>query len=159
MNEQIINLLNKLLAKELLVSHIYMLFGLTLENQGIAKMSDFFFQESSEEMMHVKKLGQRINFLNGQISMKFKDSNAIDAAEKCDDIKKIIDFSLDFEEKAVESYCNAIQICENDDHKDFGTADLLHSILTEEEQHVNYFNKELNLMKKIGIQLYIKNKI
>lgn len=159
MSKEIIDLLNSLLTKELVASQIYMLFGIELEHQGIKAMSDLFFQESGEEMGHVKKLGQRIAFLSSQVLMVHKSSEIIHSAEKCNDLKSIVEFSLNFEEKAIQKYRDAIQICESDTHKDFGTADLLHEILHEEESHVDMFRKEIKLIKQLGIELYTKHKI
>lgn len=159
MTEKIVALLNNLLAKELVASQVYTLFGIILEHWGVIKMSEFFFLESTEEMGHVKKLGQRIAFLNGQVLINHQDLAILHAADKCDDVKKIVDFSLDFEEKAVQAYRDAINICENDVYKDFGTADLLHTILQDEEHHVDFFHKELKIIKQIGIALYVRHKI
>lgn len=147
-NEEIIKSLNELLANEMLATEIYTVAGIHLEHLGIKKMAEIFFKEALEEMEHTKKLGARIAFLGGAV--KVHKNKEIKSAEN---IEEMIKSSLKMEEKAAECYKKAIELCER--NLDFVTADLLHAILAEEEEHIDFFQKELRILEQIGLQNYI----
>jgi bacterioferritin len=64
---------------------------------------------------------------------------------------------LRVEEVAIPRLKNAIDLCVV--HQDYGTRDLLEKILVSEEEHVDWLESQLFIIKEIGIENYLAQQI
>jgi len=71
-----------------------------------------------------------------------------------EDVKEILECDMKLEDEAIPMYKDAIEACEK--VRDYGTRDLLQSILNDEEEHVDYLETQFDLIKQVGIQNYIQ---
>ena len=144
--------LNILLGHELTSINQYFFQYRLLEHKGVIKLAEIFKKESIEEMKHVDVIMKRIFFLDN--IPKLTDLSAIGASQ---DIKKMLEKNLEMEVENVNKYQQAIFCAEN--QRDFGSADILHGILQEEEEHCDWLKKQLNIIKEIGIERYTQSLI
>lgn len=140
--------LNSALSNEFMAINQYFLHSRILKNWGISKLAKFEYDSAMEEMLHADMLIERILFLEGmpQVGSLVRPTIGSDVAE-------ILEHDLRLEWEAVETLKVGIQHCEAE--MDYVSKDLLKSILAGEEDHVDYLETQLELIKRTGIQNYI----
>jgi len=71
-----------------------------------------------------------------------------------EDVKEILECDMKLEDIALPIYRDGVEHCEK--VRDYGTRDLLQSILLDEEEHVDFLETQFDLIKQVGIQNYIQ---
>jgi len=145
---KVIELLNSVLTNELTAVNQYFLHARTLEHWGVTKLGEREYSESVEEMKHADSLIKRILFLEGLPNVQ--RLNQIGVGET---VEEILQSDLRLEEKALADLREAITHCET--VHDFVSRDLLAHILENEEEHVDFIERQFDLIKRIGIERYI----
>jgi len=145
---KVIELLNSVLTNELTAVNQYFLHARTLEHWGVTKLGEREYSESVEEMKHADSLIKRILFLEGLPNVQ--RLNQIGVGET---VEEILQSDLRLEEKALADLREAIAHCET--VHDFVSRDLLAHILENEEEHVDFIERQFDLIKRIGIERYI----
>ena len=145
---KVIELLNSVLTNELTAVNQYFLHARTLEHWGVTKLGEREYSESVEEMKHADSLIKRILFLEGLPNVQ--RLNQIGVGET---VEEILQSDLRLEEKALADLREAIAHCET--VHDFVSRDLLAHILENEEEHVDFIERQYDLIKRIGIERYI----
>jgi bacterioferritin len=69
-----------------------------------------------------------------------------------EDVEQILKADLALEEKALNDLRDGIAYCES--VRDFVSRDLLLQILDSEEEHVDFLERQFDLIKQMGIQRY-----
>jgi len=146
----VIEHLNRVLKNELTAINQYFLHSRILQDWGIAKLGDHEHQESVDEMKHADELIQRILFLEGLPNMQ--DLGKLNIGEN---VQEILKSDLDMELDAIPDLRAAIAYCES--RKDYVSRDLFDAILGSEEEHVDWLETQLELIKKVGIENYIQS--
>jgi bacterioferritin len=145
---QVIEHLNTQLTNELTAINQYFLHARTLEHWGVTKLGKHEYAESIEEMKHADVLIKRILFLDGLPNVQ--RLNAIRVGE---DVEQILTADQAIEEKALGDLRDGIAYCES--VRDFVSRDLLVKILENEEEHIDFLERQFDLIKQIGIERYI----
>ena len=151
-NETVIKHLNQVLKNELTAINQYFLHSKMFKDWGYAKLGDYEYKESIDEMKHADQIIARILFLEGLPNVQ--DMNKVMIGEepveclKCD---------LSLEEKALVDLKNAIVDCEK--LNDFVSRDLFRSILDSEEEHVDVIETHLGLVDKVGKENWLQSQI
>jgi bacterioferritin len=99
-------------------------------------------------MKHADKLIQRILFLDGLPNVQRMNQIAVGET-----VEEILNADMRLEEKALEDLRDGIAYCES--VRDFVSRDLLLYILESEEEHVDFLERQFDLIKQIGIERYI----
>lgn len=149
---QMITHLNTILGNELVAINQYFLHSKMLKNWGINKLAGYEYQESIDEMKHADKLTDRILFLDGLPN--FQSLGKLYIGQ---DVKEILECDLKIEHKAHDDLIEAIKYAES--INDYPTRVLLESIMTSEEEHIDFLVTNLELINKIGLQNYIQSNI
>jgi bacterioferritin len=144
---KVIEHLNTQLTNELTAINQYFLHARMLEHWGVAKLGKREYAESIDEMKHADALINRILFLDGLPNVQ--RLNPIQVGE---DVEQILKADLALEEKALLDLREAIAYCES--VRDFVSRDLLLQILDSEEDHVDFLERQFDLIKQIGIERY-----
>jgi bacterioferritin len=144
----VINTLNTLLTDELTAINQYMVQAEMCDNWGYARLHKEIRKLSIDEMKHAEKLIERIIFLEG--SPTVSRLNAINVGG---DVATMHDNNHASEIAAVRSYNDAIQICVQ--AGDNGSREMLMQILTDEEEHIEWLEAQLDQIKQMGIQMYL----
>lgn len=148
-NPETIAYLNKALKNELTAINQYFLHSRMLKDWGISKLAKKEYEESIEEMEHADELIERILFLNGLPNLQ--DLGKLRIGEN---VAEILDCDLALEHDAIPLLRDGIEHCEK--ARDYVTRDLLQKILTNEEEHVDWLETQMEMIKQMGIQNYIQ---
>lgn len=148
----VIEHLNKVLKNELTAINQYFLHSRILKDWGLAKLGDYEYHESVDEMKHADQLIERILFLEGLPNMQTMGKLRIG-----ENVPEILQCDLDMELDAIPDLRAGIAYCEA--HKDYVTRDLFDSILVSEEEHVDWLETQLGLIDKVGAENYQQSQI
>jgi bacterioferritin len=105
-----------------------------------------------EEMQHADKLIVRIIFLDGMPNMQVLDPLRIGQT-----VKEILDCDLQSEMCARTLYEEAATYCYT--IKDYVTRDLFERLMHDEENHIDFLETQLDLVAKVGLELYAQHHI
>lgn len=145
---EVIEVLQKMLAEELAAINQYILHAEMQENWGYKKLSAFIKKQSIGEMKHAEALIERILFLEGMPNLSEMEKLNIGK-----DVPGQLRNDLELEKGAVGAYNKAVELCRK--NSDNSTADFLTFILKDEEQHVDFLETQLDLIKKLGLETYL----
>jgi bacterioferritin len=149
---KIIELLNEALTKELTAINQYFIHSKMCENWGYAALAKKYYDESIGEMKHAEELIKRILFLEGIPNMSRYDKIKVGET-----VRKQLESDLRIEVEAIEMLRPGIKLClEESDHT---TRDLLQRILIEEEEHVDWIEGQLHIIKEAGYENYLAQQI
>jgi bacterioferritin len=143
-----ISFLNKVLKNELTAINQYFLHSRILADWGLSILAHKEYEESIDEMKHADRLIQRILFLDGLPNVQRLDKIAVGET-----VEEILNADLRLETKALGDLREGIAYCES--VRDYVSRDLLSDILESEEDHVDFLDRQFDLIKQIGIQRYI----
>ena len=149
---KVIDYLNKGLRSELTAVSQYWLHYRLLENWVYNDLAKKWRKESIEEMEHADKFVHRIIFLDG-----FPNMQVLDPLHIGQDVKEILDSDLAAEVGARALYQEAAAYCAT--VKDFVTRDLFEELMADEEHHIDFLETQLDLVAKLGLQLYAQHHI
>jgi bacterioferritin len=144
---KVIEHLNTVLTNELTAINQYFLHARTLDHWGVKKLGKHEYAESIDEMKHADLLIQRILFLDGLPNVQRLNQIAVGET-----VEEILRADLRLEEAAVDELREAIAYCES--VRDFVSRELLAQILESEEEHVDFIERQFDLIKLIGIERY-----
>jgi len=151
-NDQIIAALNNLLSDELTAISQYMVHSEMCDNWGFEKLHKAVEGRAITEMKHAEKLIARILFLEGLPIVSKLKKITIGA-----DIEAQLKNDLAAEYGAVKGYNEAVRLAY--ELNDNGSRELLDSILTDEEDHVDWIEAQLDQVKMMGIQSYLVEQV
>ncbi len=147
-NEKIIEHLNARLADELTAINQYMVHGEMCDDWGYKRLHEAIEKRAIAEMKHAEKLIARILFLEGKPTVSNLNKINIGA-----DVEKMHKNDCKAEEAAIKDYNADIRLAA--ELGDNGTRDLLQSILTDEEDHIDWLETQLGQIEQMGIQIYL----
>jgi len=151
-NQQVIDALNAGLTIELTAINQYFCQSKMCKNWGLNKLAAKHYVESIGEMKHAEKLIDRILFLEGVPEIARYDVIRVGS-----DVKEQFENDLVLETKGVQAYNEAIALCIK--VSDAGSRELLAGILVESEEHVDWLETQLDLIRQVGIQNYLQEQI
>lgn len=151
-NPKIIDLLNEVLTGELTTINQYFLHARMCENWGYKRLNEKIYKESIDEMKHADKLIKRILFLEGLPNVQRLGKVNIGQT-----VHEILKNDLGAEMQALPLLNGGIQTCR--DLGDNATEDLLKDILVSEEEHVDWLESQLELIKQVGEAHYLAQQI
>ena len=149
---KVIDYLNKGLRHELTAINQYWLHYRLLDNWGLLEMAKVWRKESIEEMEHADKFTHRILFLDG-----FPNMQVLDPLRIGQNVKEIIECDLAAEHSARALYQEAATYCHG--VKDYVTRDIFEKLMKDEESHIDFLETQIDLVKKIGVELYSQKHI
>ena len=149
---KVIEYLNKALRHELTAVNQYWLHYRLLDNWGYKSLAKQWRQELIEEMQHADKLIVRIIFLEGSPNMQTLGSLHIGQT-----VKEVLERDLDSEISARALYQEAATHCHA--VKDYVSRDLFKELMQNEEDQINFLETQLDLVAKLGLELYAQHHI
>jgi bacterioferritin len=149
---KVIEYLNTALRHELTAINQYWLHYRLLQNWGLLEMAKVWRKESIEEMNHADRITDRIIFLDG-----FPNMQVLDPLRIGQNVKEIIECDLATEISARTLYQEAATHCHS--VKDYVTRDLFEELMKEEEHHIDFLETQLELIGRIGIELYTQSHV
>ena len=146
-DHDVLRLLNEQLTSELTAINQYFLHSKMQESWGFTELAKHTRAESFEEMVHAEKITDRILLLDGLPNYQRIGSLRIGQT-----LREQFESDLAIEHEVVARLKPGIAMCR--DKHDTTTAILFEEILADEEQHIDYLETQLQLMDKLGEELY-----
>jgi bacterioferritin len=150
--KEIIDLLNEVLAGELVAINQYFLHAKMCRNWGYLRIADKVRHESIDEMKHADALVERILYLDGLPNLQRLDKinigQTVAEQMKCD---------VELEYRAIKRLNDGVQLCR--DKGDNGSEDLLRHILVSEEEHVDWLETQIRLIQELGEKAYLAEQL
>jgi bacterioferritin len=147
-NEKVIAKLNDLLSDELTTISQYMVHSEMCDNWMYEELHKKVEERAITEMKHAERLIGRILFLDGSPVVSNLKKINIGA-----DIEKQFANDLAAEFAAVQGYNDGIRLAS--ELGDNGSRELMVSILTDEEDHVDWLEAQIDQIKMMGLQAYL----
>jgi bacterioferritin len=147
-DEEVLSLLNEQLTSELTAINQYFLHAKMQANWGLSKLAEHTRAESIEEMRHAELITDRILFLEGLPNYQRLFTLRIGQS-----VREQFGADLAVEVEVVDRLRPGIALCR--DKGDITSARLFEKILADEEQHIDYLETQLELIDRLGEQLYL----
>jgi len=144
----VIDALQKALSEELMAISQYFLHGEMQSNWGYKRLYAEIKKQAIGEMKHAEVLIERILFLEG-----IPNLNDFPKLKIGKNVEQQLQSDLELEKGAVAEYNKSIAIARKEG--DNASADLFEVLLKDEEQHVDFLEAQLGLIKEIGLQNYL----
>lgn len=151
-DSQIIDALNDVLTAELTAINQYFIHAKMCANWGYSKLAAEKRHESIDEMKDADAIIDRILYLDGVPNMQ-----RLNPVRVGEDIVEQHTLDLSVETEAVARLNKAIALCR--DKGDNGTRVMLEEILKGEEHAADHLEAQLSIIKEIGKERYLAEKI
>jgi bacterioferritin len=148
----IIRLLNAQLTNELTAVNQYYLHARMYRHWGLEKLGKKEYEESIGEMKHADKLIDRILLLDGLPNLQ--DLHKLLVGEHTEEM---LDCDLQLEKAAHVTIKEGVLASEQ--AGDYVSRELFVTILDDTEEHIEWLETQLDLIKKIGIQNYLQSQM
>ncbi|WP_310542184.1 bacterioferritin [Phenylobacterium sp.] len=149
-DKAIIQVLNAVLTNELTAVNQYFLHARMYQNWGLAKLGAITYEESIGEMKHADKLIKRILFLDGLPNLQ--DLHKLRIGET---VPECMTSDLAVEVGGRADQIRGIKLCE--EAADYVTRQILREILTDTEEHIDFLETQLSLVRQLGEQNYLQS--
>jgi bacterioferritin len=151
-SREVIDLLNEVLAGELVAINQYFLHAKMCQNWGYRRIAAKVRSESIDEMKHAEQLADRILFLEGLPNLQRLDKLNIGQT-----VLEQFKSDVATEYLAVKRLNDGIRLCR--DRGDNATEDLLTRILVSEEEHVDWLETQIRLVDELGEKAYLAEQL
>jgi bacterioferritin len=149
---KVIEYLNRGLRSELTAVNQYWIHYRLLDNWGFKSLAKKWREESIEEMRHADRFTVRIIFLEG-----FPNMQVLDPLHIGQSVKEVLESDLQAEVDARALYQEAATYCHS--VKDYPSRDLFEDLMKDEEGHIDFLETQLDLVAKLGLELYAQHHI
>jgi len=146
---KVIELLNLCLKNELTAINQYFLHYRMLDHWGVERLAKFEYGESIDEMRHADWLSERILFLDGLPNFQLLGRLRIG-----ENVEEVLRADLALEEEAIPALREGVAHAES--VRDYVSRDLFLKILASEEHHVDYLERQFDMIKQMGLPNYIQ---
>jgi bacterioferritin len=149
---RIIELLNELLTLELTAINQYFLHSRMCQNWGYERLAGKLREVSMSEMKDAEAISDRILLLEGVPNVQ--RLNAVAVGEN---VPEQLQLALDTELAALKLLREIVAAC--NEEGDDGTRVFLEPSIGDEEQHVDWLESQLELIRQVGEQNYLAHQM
>jgi len=151
-SDEILGLLNQLLTNELTAINQYFVHAKMCQNWGYHRLAAKIREESIDEMRHADEVISRILFLEGVPNVQ--RYHKIKVGET---VREQLEVDLALEYDAIKFLNQGIALART--AADNATEDMMTKILVSEEQHADWIETQLELIRQIGEQNYLAQQL
>ena len=147
----VVDRLNVILQSELTARDQYLLHAKMCRNWGYERLHASILQRYQDEVEDIQRLMSHILYLEGEPNIRGLGT------ETGLDVPSILAVDLKKEVDIVVLLREGIAHCAH--HHDYTTRHLLENMITEEEQHVDWIETQLETITQIGLERYLAEQI
>ena len=147
-NDEVLTLLNNLLTNELTAINQYFIHAKMCENWGFERLAHKVREESIDEMRHADQVITRILFLEGVPNLQ-----RLHKLHVGETVKEQLEGDLQLEYTAIAFLNQGIETARK--NADNASEDLFTKILVSEEEHADWLETQLELIRQVGEQNYL----
>jgi bacterioferritin len=151
-DDDVIELLNDVLTAELTSVNQYFVDSKMAKNWGYDVLADHFREESIDEMKDADSLIERILYLEGHPNLQ-----RLGTVRVGETVAEKLQLALDLETESIARLNSGIALCL--ERGDNGSRDVLESILEGEEDHADWLETQLELLRQVGDAHYLAAQI
>jgi bacterioferritin len=148
----VIEILNEVLTAELTAINQYFIHARMCDNWGYDRLAEKLREESIDEMKDADAVIERILYLEGVPNMQRLGSVAVGQT-----VLEQLEVDLELEKAAIERYNRGVALCVAEG--DNGTRDLFETQLRGEEEHLDWIESQLELIRQVGLENYLSQQI
>ena len=149
----VIAALNTLLASELSAMDQYFIHSEMYQDWGLNKLYERISHEFEDEKGHAKLLIGRILFLEVTPDLTTRDPIHVGK-----DVPEMLQSDLQLEYDVAAALKNVIKLCEQE--QDYQTREILEKLLDDtEDDHAYWLEKQLGLIKLVGLPNYLQSQM
>lgn len=151
-NEEVLTLLNQLLTNELTAINQYFVHAKMCLNWGYERLAERLRAESIDEMRHADQVIARILFLEGVPNLQ--RYHKLHVGET---VREQLESDLQLEYSAIGFLNQGIEAARK--ASDNATEDMMTKILVSEEEHTDWIETQLELIRQVGEQNYLAQQL
>jgi bacterioferritin len=151
-NKKVLELLNDVLTSELTAVNQYFVHAKMCRNWGYLRLAEIIRKESIDEMKHADRLIERILYLDGLPNLQ-----RLYKVNVGESVPEQLRLDRDTEIEAIARLNKGIALCV--EVGDNGSRELLESILTSEETHLDWLETQLNLVATLSDTNYLAQQL
>ncbi len=151
-NDAVIEFLNDVLTAELTAINQYFVDSKMLANWGYQRLADKVRADSIDEMGDAEKLIERILYLEGVPNLQRLGSVRVGES-----VPEKLTLALQVETEAIERLNRGIALCT--EVGDNGSREVAETILAGEEEHADWLETQLELIRQVGEPHYLAQQI
>jgi bacterioferritin len=151
-SKKVVDALNEVLSAELVGINQYFLHARMCKNWGFLRIAEVDYKESIDEMKHADELVERILFLEGLPNLQ-----KLGRVRVGQSVPEQLALDRDLEVEAVARLNRAIALCVAE--SDNTSRDLLEDMLESEEEHLDWLETQLGLIKQLGEKTYLAEQL
>jgi bacterioferritin len=151
-DKQVLVVLNEILTFELTSINQYFLHARMFKNWGLEKLNSAAYKKSIKDMKQADKLIERILFLEGLPNLQMLGKLMIG-----EETAEMLNCDMTFQNLQIPLLKKAISLCE--ELQDFVSRDLFESILSYEEDYIDWIETQQYQIKHLGIENYLQSQV
>ena len=151
-NKQVLVILNEILTFELTSINQYFLHARMFKNWGLEKLNCAAYKKSIKDMKQDDQIIERILFLEGLPNLQMLGKLMIG-----EETAEMLDCDMAFQNSQIPLLKRAISLCE--DLQDFVSRDLIVSVLSYEEDHIDWIETQQYQITHLGLENYLQSQV
>jgi bacterioferritin len=151
-NKQVLVILNEILTFELTSINQYFLHARMFKNWGLEKLNCAAYKKSIKDMKQADQIIERILFLEGLPNLQMLGKLMIG-----EETAEMLNCDMAFQNLQIPLLKRAISLCE--DLQDFVSRDLIVSVLSYEEDHIDWIETQQYQIKHLGLENYLQSQV
>ena len=151
-SEKVLELLNEVLTAELTAVNQYWVHARMCQNWGYERLWTKIRAEAIDEMKHADEVIARILYLEGMPNLQ-----RLGKVNVGETVKEQMELDLAMEKVALKRFNDGIALCTAEG--DNGSRELLERMLVSEEEHTDWLETQLDLIKNLGEAHYLAQHI
>jgi len=151
-NKQVLVILNEILTFELTSINQYFLHARMFKNWGLEKLNCAAYKKSIKDMKQADQIIERILFLEGLPNLQMLGKLMIG-----EETAEMLDCDMAFQNSQIPLLKRAISLCE--DLQDFVSRDLIVSVLSYEEDHIDWIETQQYQITHLCLENYLQSQV
>ena len=151
-DKEVLVVLSEILTFELTSINQYFLHARMFNNWGLKKLNNAAYKKSIKDMKQADQLIERILFLEGLPNLQMLGKLMIG-----EETVEMLTCDMAFQNLQIPLLKKSISVCEG--LQDFVTRDLLESILSYEEDYIDWIETQQYQIKHLGLENYLQSQV